>query len=554
MIQQFNVGLYENWDMGWAWSISYPEGKFPLVTNAIAAKHEIPDSIEEWQQVFDSTASPSELLWAVSLNYMVDLHKHRPDYAFNALEAFYGAFWNSREDISATLGSSWDHCSSMRLKSLTALTGAGDLRVANRARDYLAEELGKEDFWHLITPNNHGLMLLDSLIGVSLITTRSSVALDRAAVELERIFSSVFDKDGFCNENSPAYQHLYVRLTEGLITKYRDRAGCESIVEVAKRYLVLMSETMSQIVKQNGEIPPLGDSNPSRSKYRSIDGTFFSERVGLWIYKDADLYLTFVCGFESLTHKHADDTSITLRYRGEDLITDAGTASYNYSDPRILGLRTQKGHSGIYFTRFDDYHPAKLYGRGVEAKSAMVTATKASVRGGYMISGNHLAHRHVLVLSPTRIRVEDHTSSLPKSKTVTRFITPPEIEIKLEPNGFWLLGAKVAARVTFSEKVRSTVFHGQQEQPYKGWISLKANETTPARCLEVSRSVFRSGKLVHTIDLMERPSDLKPERLHENPSRMSDAKLVRITAGRLKRVLLSHVRSLRYQLKRKCGR
>lgn len=537
MIQQFNVGLYENWDMGWAWNISYPEGKFPLVTNAIAAKHEIPDSIEEWQQVFDSTASPSELLWAVSLNYMVDLHKYRPDYAFQALQTFYDAFWGSRDEIAATLGSSWDHCSSLRLKSLTALTGAGDLRIENLAHRCLTEELGKEDYWQMITPNNHGLMLLDSLIGVNLVETLSSGALDRAAVELQRILASVFDGDGFCNENSPAYQHLYVRLTKGLITKYRDRAGCESIVEVAQIYLAMMTETMSQMVKQNGEIPPLGDSNPSKSNYQSVDGTFFSERVGLWIYKHADLYLSFICGFESLTHKHADDTSVTLRYRGEDLITDAGTASYNYRDPRILGLRTQKGHSGIYFTRFDDYHPAKLYGKGIEARSAMVAATETTVRGGYMISGHYVAHRHVMVQSSTRIQVEDHTSSLTKAQTVTRFIIPPEIEILLESQGFWLFGAKVAAHVSFSERVKSTIFHGQQEPPHKGWISLRANETTPARCVEVSRSLFGTGKLVHTIELMERPGDSELKRLRETSSRVPSAGFVRNRIGRLKRMV-----------------
>lgn len=512
MKKQFNKACYENWSMGWAWRLSTPIGGIPTVTNAIAAQHPIPTSAGEWDEIFNAATNASELLWAASLNYMVDLHKHDSTYAVSALRAFYDAFWRSFHEIAETLGSSWDHCSSMRLKTLTALTGSGDTQMEQLAYQYLRKETDAEDYWRLIERNNHGLMLLDALIGVSLVSADSSVSLKRAATELERILGFVFGDDGFCNENSPAYHHLYVRLVEDFIAKYRDRTGCECIVETAEKYLVVIKPSMSKIVKPNGDIPPLGDSNPSGSKYESVSGTFFSERVGLWVYKLSSLYLTFTCGFENLTHKHADDTSITLSYRGEDLITDAGTASYNYGDPRILGLRTQKGHSGVYFKRFDNYHPAKLYGKGIEAKSVMLAANASSVRGGYMISGNHIAHRHLTVVSPTRIRIEDHCSSISHASSVIRFIVPNHVAVGVESSGFRLYGKSVSANVTFSEKVRVRVAVGETEEPHRGWISIKPNETIPAQCVEVSRSVCGRGKLVHTIDLIDSTADgaLKP--------------------------------------------
>lgn len=504
-MSQFNNALYKAWNMGWAWKLSSSKGKVPTVRNAIAAQHPIPAIASEWEEVFSAASSPSELLWATSLNYMVDLHKCDPAYATSALEAFYKAFWDSSSEISRILGSSWDHCSSMRLKALTALTGSSDPKMEQLADRFLQQEMAAEDYWSQIERNNHGLMLLDALIGVGLVSSDSSEVLQRAVVELDRILGFVFGNDGFCNENSPAYHHLYVRLVEGLIIKYRDRPGCESIVETAERYFETIKSSMSWVVKPNGDIPPLGDSNPSGSNYESKSGTFFSERVGLWVYKHAGLYLTFTCGFENLTHKHADDTSITLSYRGEDLITDAGTASYKYSDPRILALRTQKGHSGVYFPRFDKYHPAKLYGKGIEAKSALIAASESSARGGYMISGNHIAHRHVTVLSPTKIRFEDHASSISQSRAVIRFIVPAHISVGVASSGFWLSGDSVSARVTFSERVKVRVAVGEGEDPYRGWISVKPNETTPAQCVEVSHKIFGRGKLVHTIDLMDSP-------------------------------------------------
>lgn len=505
MKNQFSNDLYEDWNMGWAWKLSWSKGEVPTVRNAIAAQHPIPAIASEWEEVFSSASNPSELLWATSLNYMVDLHKYDPAYATSALEAFYSAFWDSSSKISRILGSSWDHCSSMRLKALTALTGSNDPKMEHLADRYLQQEMAAEDYWLQIERNNHGLMLLDALIAVGLVSADSSEVLQRAVVELDRILGFVFGDDGFCNENSPAYHHLYVRLVEGLITKYRDRPGCESIVETAERYFETIKSSMSWVVKPNGDIPPLGDSNPSGSNYESKNGTFFSERVGLWVYKHAGLYLTFTCGFENLTHKHADDTSITLSYRGEDLITDAGTASYKYSDPRILALRTQKGHSGVYFPRFDNYHPAKLYGKGIETKSALIAASESSARGGYMISGNHIAHRHVTVLSPTKIRIEDHASSISQSRAVIRFIVPAHVSVGVASSGFLLSGGSVSAKITFSERVRVRVAVGEDEDPYKGWISVKPNETTPAQCVEVSRSVFGRGKLVHTVELMDSP-------------------------------------------------
>lgn len=488
--------------MGWGWSINQ-ESHPPVVTNSIGATHPVPNSSHEWASIFADAPGPSELLWQVSLNYLVPLSKENPEYATEALESFYEAFWNARGDLRRRLGSSWDHCSSLRLKTLCALNGSAGDALRDAAARLLRREIAAENYWSQIALNNHGLMLVDALVSVAITLSEPAESFQRSAGELSRILEFVFAEDGFCNENSPAYHYLYIRLLREISSKYDAWPQCSELVQIARRYLKLAETTMGQVVTQDGKIPPLGDSNPASSEFRGPDGTYFSERVGLWIYKRDGVFLSFKCGFESVTHKHADDTSITLNYRGEDFIVDAGTANFNYRDKKILGLRTQKGHSGVYFPKFDEVHPAKLYGvDGYGAKSALVTATERTARGGYLVSGNFVAHRHVVVASPTRIRVEDHTSSIRPARSIVRFIVPAEVDVIQDRAGFRLIAEKSEARVRFNQRVRTTITRGQEVAPYKGWISVRPNETTVANCIEISRPLWRRGVLSHTIDLM----------------------------------------------------
>lgn len=502
MPESYASDAYRDWHMGWGWELDTVSTECPAVTNSINATHPIPDTADQWMKVFESAKNASELLWQVSINYMVPLHKHDAAYALSALESFYDQFWQSRFDLRQQLGSSWDHCSSLRMKSLVALMGSSDSRMETLANNQLIKELEAENYWASIAPNNHGLMLVDALIGTTLVSPAGDGMILRAEAELERILDYVFGEDGFCNENSPAYHYLYIRLLRDLTQKYGRYEQCRSLVDKAEAKLRIIEQSISKIVRRDGMIPPLGDSNPSASEFRSSDGTFFSDRVGLWIYKHGDLFMTFKCGFESLTHKHADDTSVTLNFRGEELITDAGSSSYDYSDGRVLGLRTQKGHSGIFFEKFDDMHPSKLYSKGYQCRSALISATTESVRGGYLISGHYAAHRHVTVVSGMRIAVEDYAASIHRAAYAVRFIIPQGIRVETDKRGFWLRGDKVRARITFSERVDVTMVSGEDGPPFKGWLSEKANEVVPAHCVEVRRKWFKRGRLSHTIDLM----------------------------------------------------
>ncbi|WP_408931049.1 heparinase II/III family protein [Corynebacterium sp. YSMAA1_1_D6] len=490
----FVNSLYLEWSMGWGWTLQKKDEMY-VVKNSINATHPVEQDPEGWNDLIRTTGNKSEMLWVLSLNYLVDIAKIDPSYAETALLSFYDVFTVSRHELAVFLGTSWDHCCAMRLKALVALSSAQS-PLRQSARKLLEDEIQGEDYWALIVRNNHGLMLLESLIAAQIASNTSDKHFfHRAALRLEEILSYVFGEDGFCNENSTFYHHLYIRILGGMIEKFDKVESCREVVLTANRYFDLATESIRKICLHDGSLPPLGDSNPISTKYDSVLGTAWSQRTGLWVYKSEELYLSYKCGFESDVHKHADDTSLSLRFRGEDLILDSGTCNYDYSDPRVFSLRTQAGHSGLYFRKFDAVHPAKLYGDAGMVISGLVSPLPRAVRGGYLASGNYVAHRAVKLLSNEHFRVEDWWSSISAERPVHRFIVPTDVRIEYSPKEIVLLGEKAQLRIRTSERVRCEINVGEQSGTYRGWISRLANEVEPAQCLEVQTRNPRNNSL-----------------------------------------------------------
>lgn len=58
-------------------------------------------------------------------------------------------------------------------------------------------------------------------------------------------------------------------------------------------------------------------------------------------------YLTFKCGYQSKTHKHLDDLSLTYYLNGHDLFIDPGKYSYDIKDPIREYLISPEAHTTI---------------------------------------------------------------------------------------------------------------------------------------------------------------------------------------------------------------
>src|SRR5690606_5915960 len=63
---------------------------------------------------------------------------------------------------------------------------------------------------------------------------------------------------------------------------------------------------------------------------------------------ERDFYLAAKCGFKSNYHRHDDDTSFVLFYKGEEWVTDSGLYNYHEDDAKRKFVRSHFAHSVSY--------------------------------------------------------------------------------------------------------------------------------------------------------------------------------------------------------------
>lgn len=488
---EFAENVYNNWNMGWGWKISEANGGSIVIQTPVAWSFTLPESKTGWEDLLKSNLQISRLLWATSLTYIVDLEKSDPKKAMLVLDSFQEALNDSRKSLASNLTASWDHNIAMRLRALVALTHNPETKIGQRSLEILKGEIESEDFFALIVPNNHGLMLIEGLMyaAIALSTEKPSLSaeiLTRSKKSIDSIISDVFGDDFYCNENSPFYHHFYIHKLSQMLDAFAHAPELDSIRDSLKSHIEKATETMRKITFPNGDLPGMGDSTPNRTKYGSTAGTHFSVRTGLWVHKTDEMFVSLKCGYSSLTHKHADDTSIVVKYGDDLFIADSGTANYDYSDLRVLALRSQRAHSGLFFTKYDQLHPAKIYRPEGKFRGGIYDPRDRVVRGAYSIEGKAFAHRILNVVSDSVFVIEDWASSVDGSEFVHRFIVPSEISVSMKPTSMTLTGKKYSLRMNFSTRMDAQIHSGQKESPFKGWISRKANEVESAQCIDLT--------------------------------------------------------------------
>lgn len=486
--------MYDKWYAGHGWAIVAVADGIE-VNNPAGVKHKLYTESRDWVECLEKYPGTTQRLWSYSLNYLVDAHKIDPLLARESLVAFYDGLSEVRGTVRKRLGESWDHCVSMRLRALTALTGSRDDRMAELAKAYIEAEKRSEDLWGLVVNNNHGLMLVQSLIEAALGRYDGAPAASEAeivlgSVKLEEIVKSVFGADFYCNENSPFYHHFYIDRFKYMRQAFEGVELLTQTVAALDRWIALAEKSMRGIVTPDGIIPPLGDSTEMRSPYPPAKGTFFSTRTGFWVHKNDDLYVSLKCGHDSVVHKHADDTSIFVRCNGETFIGDGGTHSYDYSDKRVFTLRTQRAHSGIFFREYDEMHSARLY-KGPRyntkdwTKGRIYEPTMTEVRGAVNVGGGGMLERRLEIIDERTFKVSDRSISFDQLTPVHRFLVPGGIGVAIDGHIMTLQGENGQLKVTFDRPIKAEIAMGEHKHPYRGWYSPKPNVFELAQMVEI---------------------------------------------------------------------
>lgn len=487
-----------NADITPSWDIKPVDGSFYRAVTPNRYSIELTYNVNTTFDINETPQYQSTMLWYHSLAWLRIIYKEHKDFIFvnDFVDAYYN-FVNSynSEEVFSTL-TSRDHLVAEQIKNLTYLLAQDDAKFANKEK--AIKVLSKLIDWAIlpsnIVNNNHGMMLASALLHIPLFITMSSIKedkiIDLAANRLTEIVESAFDNYGLCNENTPAYQNFYIRFLKQQIDELKFFAEFDSRYLIASDNLsdILKTAeyTLSLIALPNGELPPFGDSNINSQKvveplefaeFYSLDSGFYSIKHK----KTRSRYFSMKCGYSSSTHKHSDDTSIFYWYDGTPIITDAGFLNYDWRDAYNVLVKSQRGHSGAFYYKYDEFYPITLYRDGSD-KSRITSKMSVEklddnltlIRGKVRIDNKYNIERVVKFSHLNNILISDHFSvnnSYESLEKCVRFLVPCEHEVELFEGYVLISNKKFNLKLIYKAgiaSIRSGIVN--DNVPYEGWV------------------------------------------------------------------------------------
>lgn len=460
----------------------------------------------------------STLLWAYSLRYLQYIAADKNDFSFiNSVVPKFRDFLLSPRGREIFDGlTSRDHLAAEVIGALTYLGSSPQFKAVDAAEEILNTLIS----WALngnIQPNNHGMMLCGSIMQASRHIDEPGardLLIRHTEQRLTALLSSVIDETGFCVENSPSYHAFYIRYLDDLQLDLSDPQVNSSpeFLSSLRRVVSAMRESLEQIALPNGQLPPLGDGNLQPGNIdKLVSGELYSQASGFYCVKDENVYFSVKSGAASGTHKHMDDTSIFLWARGESLLLDAGLLNYDNQDAVANSIKSQVGHSGAFYRRFDDLMPSVAYRTARDSKwrvSAQLLrlnddgVAATTLKAVAEIDEQFGVSRTVTVHSLEQYRIADSFTNVNESRVI-RFNIPSEYEVDRKP-GIGTIEVR-ALRSTMTIELRDldtgelltegiSIFEGANtDEGIKGWRAVSFNKSVACKCLEIDVPVGSRG-------------------------------------------------------------
>ncbi len=468
----------------------------------------------DWRRKFKNNNN-SNVMWLLSLNFAGCLlstfeANRKPIFlsmATQSIESFLQFVATSENRLYVESIPSGDHSTATRAKVLikylqiTHHSNAEykDLRFKIFCELYRCLEwLSSDDNFY---ENNHGLMCNIALAAASHCFSLSSDLRKKyyyiSTSRTLKLANKAFCKDGLCDENTIGYHNYNLNLyqifcnlldTEELTS--REFSNLRNIIDRAEIAL-------RHCVHQDNSVPPIGDSPVYLLKKSSINQSKFFPDSGFAVIKNDDFYLSLQCGSRAETHKQMDDSSITLRYKGVDILIDAGSYSYDREAGFGRYVESATGHTGIYPVAFDHQRRReiiKTFGRILGSIDHFCeTDSGFEVKCHYTTEdGTVSATRTIIVCWPDEIWINDiikidktSSSRVFSEAKVQRFLFGPNIMIsQCDPGVFTLQGGGISGSLFSLSSVGGRLIFGQTEPDIRGWHSIKFGEILENSCLE----------------------------------------------------------------------
>lgn len=519
--KKFEDGSPQRWSVnksGDAWTLGFPNGAVQNVSRS--------EPKFDWMGQF-AVDSDSTRLWFNSLRYLVDIiDEGDVVFAISALESFHAHQLEYRDRPREVFSGSIDHQCALQLRTccevsawqaqnpdllgveenlaLDALLGGIVANIRN-----LVNELD------LLQPNNHGIMLGIAALHSSYFFPEPTETTDEQATYVDFLYnslSSILGSDGLADENTVIYQAFYVRLLSE-ITRFLDWVSSNSSTK-----FILLSElastALSQLLLPNNDVPPIGDGvGAGQSKHKSTPGTWQSRENGIFVHSTNSSYVSFICGFRGVFHKQMDDTSLIVWHNGKYLIQDAGLASYDKKDKIAVSLRTQLGHSGLFFEEFDDVLAEKVvsYGARTRLVQSRMSPFSQSNDGSLTVKGvvdfrRTRVERTLTLIGENTLYIRDVVQGNSEAKSaVSRFLLDPKADVSFNSDGSVIVrnGGSWLRLSSNNGLQNAVVYRGDDRNPDapRGFLAPRNYSTVPTTLLEFPIKLDSTGRGKHSLRL-----------------------------------------------------
>ncbi|UTH17097.1 heparinase II/III domain-containing protein [Macrococcus epidermidis] len=195
--------------------------------------------------------------------------------------------------------------------------------------------------------NNHGIMVDRGLMMLGFVMN-DELLFNKGFYRVVDTFWQSFSYKGGHLENSPEYHNMVLRMYVG-IEEYLN-AHDKTLGNDVVKHMEAADNYMNILLKPNRRLPAIGDSGHTSLPERTpIYMNFVDEEAGIAVIKqnlNNKIYMSFVCGYSTITHKHSDDLSITFSINGVDFIEDGAKFDYSKSPIRRY-IVTPRAHSSL---------------------------------------------------------------------------------------------------------------------------------------------------------------------------------------------------------------
>lgn len=267
----------------------------------------------------------------------------------------------------------------------TSIISKEKLILLNENIRFTANILANDEFHS--TNTNHGMFQDISLLLYSKVFTKDKYSDKYKLLSYSRIkkyLDYIYTSEGVHKEHTPKYHYIITDTIKQIYSIFKNDDS--EFVSYMKDIYEKSLNFSYQIIKPDGNLPQIGDNQCIRVSEDKIFSKLYNDKYfsyaitkgksgvkpkyenvvfkesgyaifrDSWKNKDNALYILFLAAHHSKYHKHSDDLSIIIYYKGQDIITEAGFRGYDYDDVYTQYAYSAYAHNNLIIDNKSDLY------------------------------------------------------------------------------------------------------------------------------------------------------------------------------------------------------